>query len=199
MARTADPMAKSNLLRAARSEFAASGLAGARVEDIAKKASLAKGSFYLHFKSKDEAFLHIVDGFFAELGTLAASCAPNLAKIDSPADALKFFRVQDERILTFLWDNRDIVRMVHSSGDSRYAHILEAFLDAQSANTLANVQELQRKGVYRNDVDPDVIARIITGGWHEMSRRLTQLKTRPDLAGWVDTFLKLFMEGLAPR
>src|SRR5688572_13794351 len=74
MARIGDPMVKGKLLKAARETFAQSGLAGARIEDIAKRASVAKGSFYLHFKSKEEAFLHVVNGFFMELSSMSEEC-----------------------------------------------------------------------------------------------------------------------------
>ena len=66
MSRPADPLAKSKLLRAAREEFSRAGVADARVEDIARRAGLSKGSFYLHFKSKEEAFQALLDHFLMD-------------------------------------------------------------------------------------------------------------------------------------
>jgi TetR/AcrR family fatty acid metabolism transcriptional regulator len=36
------------------------------VEDIAKKAGVAKGTLYLYFKNKDDIFINLVESFFAE-------------------------------------------------------------------------------------------------------------------------------------
>src|SRR5436190_21098584 len=102
-------MAKGKLLRAAREEFAASGLVGARVEDIARRAALAKGSFYLHFKSKEEAFLEVVNGFFGELAGMSTECRVVISQIKTVEE----FRVKlvesDLRVLEFCWTNRDVI------------------------------------------------------------------------------------------
>lgn len=47
---------KRRILAAARTEFAASGLAGARVDRIAESASANKRSIYVHFGPKEELF-----------------------------------------------------------------------------------------------------------------------------------------------
>ena len=199
MPRIADPLAKSRLLVAARSEFASAGLDAARVEDIAKRAGMAKGSFYLHFQNKQEAFLNVVDAFFADLGRMTEGCRATLADVHSPPDVFEFFRAQDLQILEFLWSNRDVLRMILDGSSPSYSHILDGFLDARASIAAGDIHELQRRGIYRADVDPDAVARIITGGYYNLSRRLTQLKVKPDLAALIDTILKLFLEGLLPR
>jgi len=45
--------------------FVARGLDGAKVEEISRRAGLAKGSFYRHFESKDDAFRFLIDCRFA--------------------------------------------------------------------------------------------------------------------------------------
>src|SRR4051794_27973484 len=55
VSRVADPKSKSALIRAAEEVFADRGIAGAKVEDIARSAGLSKGAFYLHFESKEAA------------------------------------------------------------------------------------------------------------------------------------------------
>ena len=56
MARPSDPNARMRLLEAARRIFIEHGLDRAKVEDITREAGLSKGAFYLHFKTKDDAF-----------------------------------------------------------------------------------------------------------------------------------------------
>lgn len=199
VARIADPLAKANLLRAARAEFASQGLSSARVEDIAKRAGLSKGSFYLHFENKEDAFLDIMDAFFADTARMTEGCRSSLADVKTAGEALAFFRTQDLQILEHLWANRDVLRIIVDGTSPAYSHVLDGFLDARSAIATEDIRRFQMRGIYRDDVDPDAVARIITGGYYNLSRRLTQLKTKPDLAALVDTVLKLFFEGLLPR
>lgn len=197
MARVADPMAKSKLLKAAREEFAASGLAGARVEDIAKRASLAKGSFYLHFKSKEEAFLDVVNQFFTDLARMTAECTIKMEHVTSVEQFRKKLVESDVQVFEFCWQNRDVVRVLHDSGHGQYEHLLTGFLDALSMMIEQNIGELQRRGLYRKDIDAKVVSWAITGAYNNLVRRMTKLKTKPDLDLWIDSITRLCTTGLA--
>ncbi|MGZ3427448.1 MAG: TetR family transcriptional regulator, partial [Polyangia bacterium] len=61
MARPPDPNAKIDLLRAAEAVFAERGLDHAKVGEITERAGHSKGSFYLHFENKEDAFRQIVE------------------------------------------------------------------------------------------------------------------------------------------
>ena len=64
MQRAISPNAKDDrrlrLLEAALDEFFERGFAAARMEDIAKRIDLSKGTVYLYFKSKDELFRALI-------------------------------------------------------------------------------------------------------------------------------------------
>lgn len=192
-------MAKAKLLKAAREEFAASGLAGARVEDIARRAALAKGSFYLHFKSKEEAFLHVVNQFFADLASLVGECQVHVDKIKSVAEFREKLAAADERILDFCWTNRDVIRVIHESGHGEYEYLLNGFLDTLFAMIECNVEQLQDRGLYRKDVDPKVAAWAIAGAYNNLVRQMTKLKARPDIASWVASMTHFCTAGLEKR
>lgn len=55
-----EPERRAQILRAARSVFIAKGYQIARVEDVAKQASLSKGAVYFYYGSKRELFLALV-------------------------------------------------------------------------------------------------------------------------------------------
>jgi len=175
------------------------GLSAARVEDIARRAGMAKGSFYLHFRNKEEAFMDIVDAFFAETARLADTCRGNLASVKTAADAFAAFRSQDLVLLGFLWENRDVLKMILDGTSPTYSHVLDGFLDSRAQMATDDIRELQSRGLYRGDVDPNIVARIITGGYYNIARQLTQLKTKPDLSALIDTVQKIFLEGLLAR
>src|SRR6478735_6704670 len=48
------------ILAAALDEFAVRGFAATRLDDIAARAGVAKGTIYLHFKDKEQLFLELV-------------------------------------------------------------------------------------------------------------------------------------------
>jgi AcrR family transcriptional regulator len=55
------------LLDAARAEFAAKGLMGARVDEIARQAGLNKQLVYHYFGSKDDLYLTVLERVYAEI------------------------------------------------------------------------------------------------------------------------------------
>jgi len=52
---------RENLIAAALEEFLAQGFQAARIEDIARRAGIGKGSVYLHFANKEELFAAVVE------------------------------------------------------------------------------------------------------------------------------------------
>lgn len=58
---------RQRLLSAARKVFANTGVANATISQIAKTADLGFGTFYLHFQTKEEAYLAVINEGFAEL------------------------------------------------------------------------------------------------------------------------------------
>jgi AcrR family transcriptional regulator len=58
------------LLRAALACFEANGYEAATIEEIARRAKVAVGAFYLHFRSKRQALLVLMDALLAELATV---------------------------------------------------------------------------------------------------------------------------------
>ena len=65
------------ILAAAKDEFVAKGFAAARVEDIAKRAGVAKGTVYLHFPDKEQLFGEVISAHMVPIterirGSLAA-------------------------------------------------------------------------------------------------------------------------------
>ena len=63
-----DPAAtRKKLLTAARREFAASGLAGARVDEIAARAGVNKQLVYHYFGDKDALYLAVLEWVYEEI------------------------------------------------------------------------------------------------------------------------------------
>ena len=69
---------RARLLASGRLLFAMHGLHGVTTHDIARRAEVASGTFYLHFKNKREVFREIVDGSVSELMTRTPHLPPAL-------------------------------------------------------------------------------------------------------------------------
>jgi TetR/AcrR family transcriptional regulator, transcriptional repressor for nem operon len=97
---TTDPRheSKTKLLDAALQAVRAKGYAAATVDDICKQAGVTKGSFFHHFKSKDELALAAIDHWVAMTGSFFASAPYQLAK--DPLDRLLGYVDFRESILT---------------------------------------------------------------------------------------------------
>jgi TetR/AcrR family transcriptional regulator len=69
-ARRRDPQgSREALLKAARHEFARKGLAGARVDEIARRAGVNKQLVYHHFGDKDALYLAVLEWIYEEIRT----------------------------------------------------------------------------------------------------------------------------------
>jgi TetR/AcrR family transcriptional repressor of nem operon len=80
---------KTRLLDAALHVIRAKGYSATRVEDICEAASLTKGSFFHHFKSKEDLALAAADYWSARTSALFAAAAYNdAAALPDPVDRL---------------------------------------------------------------------------------------------------------------
>ena len=71
------PDRPAEIIAAALLVFAEKGFAAAKLDDIAARAGVSKGSLYLYFATKEELFRAVVD----------KALAPNLANVQAAADA----------------------------------------------------------------------------------------------------------------
>ena len=195
MSRTADPTAKITLLRAAEQVFAERGLAGAKVEEIARRAGVSKGAFYLHFESKEEALKQLVESFLARCQSFFAPPSDYPGLPEDPVELLDFTLERDVQIYEFLWQNRAFLRILPScQGD--YDYLLVAFRAEIAVTTREWVDHWRREGIFRDDVDADLAATLMGGAYNELSLRLIGMERRPPLEAWLrfalETFFRAF-------
>lgn len=191
MSRTADPKAKIMLLRAAEEVFAERGLASAKVEEIARRAGVSKGAFYLHFESKEAALKQLVEAFLARCHSYFAppSAYPDLP--EEPADLLDFSLERDVRIYEFLWKNRAFLRILPTC-QGVHDYLVLTFRAEIAVTTREWVDHLRREGIYRNDIDADLASTLIGGAYHELSMRMLVEEKRPPLEEWLEFAMETF-------
>ena len=81
---------KRNLLEAARILFSQKGISKTSISEIAQAAKVAKGTFYLYFKDKDELLEHLILQISRNIVTLAYEHAEQLRTDDITENVIIF-------------------------------------------------------------------------------------------------------------
>jgi AcrR family transcriptional regulator len=216
MSRPADPHAREALVSAARAEFARRGLRGARIEDITAACGLSKGSFYLHFESKEALFKELVDALMSELGgcnhgrlqTVETFLAENgpLTPEDFRAQTERFRRwdaielANDLRSLEIMWRYRDVMDvLITGCQGTPFERTVWQMVDAEQARIAENLRRFQQTGCLRSDVEPDLFGAMVIGTYLLVGKRMASARSKPDLASMARGLQKLIREGSLPR
>src|SRR5262249_15875694 len=125
------------IVEAAMEEFVARGFAATRLDDIAKRAGVAKGTIYLHFKDKESMFRERIRPRIVPLvGRLQSSPPPS----GSIRDALEgFARAFIEEVATTR--RGDIVRLIIAEGP-RFPAIADFYYREVISRGLAGMRAL---------------------------------------------------------
>lgn len=172
--RKRDPEAtRARILNAAKQEFAARGLGGARIDDIATRAGANKRMIYYYFESKERLFQAVLEE--AYLGIRQAERGLELDHLE-PRAAL-------ETLVRFTWtyylDNPEFIALVNSANLHRARHLTESEPVRQSSRGLVGMVRsiLDRgvaKGVFRDGIDPVQLNITIAAiGFYYLTNRFT--------------------------
>jgi AcrR family transcriptional regulator len=181
MSRPSDPHAKSRLLEAAERVFCEKGLDRAKVEDITTLAGLSKGAFYLHFDSKGDAFKELLSGVLAQVQMRIDGCGPPSLE-HGLEQALETWLERDVELFEFVWKNRALMRITLEGGRSAdYQQMIEHFASYAQTETEGLLRQGIAAGLYRKDLDVEVAAAFIAGGYDRFARQLVRESKKPDL------------------
>lgn len=196
MSRTADPTTRISLLRAAEEIFARKGLDATKVEEIAKQAGVSKGAFYLHFETKEEIFLHVVEAFLARCGSMLRSPAAAHELPERAEDLVDCGVEETVELYEFLWQNRAIMAILQTC-TGEHAYLLEAFRKDLHANTKAWIELFMARGLYRADLDPNLVATLLVGAHNELATAMLASEKKPPLRDWLLATHRFFYFGLS--
>jgi TetR/AcrR family fatty acid metabolism transcriptional regulator len=184
------------ILRAATRVFARNGYFNSKVADIASEAGIADGTVYLYFKSKEEILHSIFDRSVEEA---ISEGRKQMETINDPREKLRrIAHLHLER----LGADRDlaIVFQVELRSSTKF---MEEFSAAGFAEYLglirAAVEEGQRAGVFRKELNAKVVAKILFGALDEMATNWILSQRRYKLAPMADQVLDIFLHGVSAR
>jgi AcrR family transcriptional regulator len=143
------------ILHAALDEFAARGFAAARLDDVAKRAGVAKGTIYLHFRDKEALFQEIVRSLMGPfVGTLEGVFAADIP-LRAIADQIVELFVRE----VFGTRRKDIIRLIMTEGP-RFPKLAEFYYREVLSRVLAGARARLRRAVERGEISHAALARF---------------------------------------
>ncbi len=163
------------ILNAAKQVFAMEGFYNSKVLEIAREAHVADGTIYLYFKNKDDILISL---FEEEIIRIIKTVRTELEGIIDPRQKLIKFcdnhlsivetdRALAEVIQVELRQSNKFMREYKNKNFLAYLNII--------ADIVAQGQQL---GVFRDELKPELCARIIFGSLDELSTYLVTAKRK---------------------
>lgn len=143
------------ITQAALDEFTARGFAATRLDDVAKRAGVAKGTIYLHFKDKDALFQELV----------RTALLPLIEQLTRAPEAGGSARAMLERFAeTFIREvagtrRADILRLIIAEGP-RFPTLAEFYYREVVSRGLAGMTRLIEYGIARGEIRNEALARF---------------------------------------
>ena len=190
-ARTAKAAARRDaILDAALDEFSAKGFASARLEDVAKRAGIAKGTIYLYFADKETLFQELI----------RAKMVPVVGSIElALATGLPLRAIIEQAIEIFVRDvygtrRREVIRLLISEGP-RFPAVAEFYYREVLSRLLKALRGTLRNAHERGELKSDALVRfpmllgapgIIAIVWSGLFDRFEPLDVRELLRAHMD-------------
>ena len=143
------------IVEAAMDEFIARGFAATRLDDVAKRAGVAKGTLYLHFKDKESMFEELI----------RTAIVPLIGRMHAPPpiggsvrDAVEgFARAFIQEVASTR--RGDIVRLIVAEGP-RFPSIADFYYREVVSRGLAGMRALIELGIARGEIKQKELARF---------------------------------------
>jgi AcrR family transcriptional regulator len=177
------------ILAAALDEFSSRGFEAARLDDVAKRAGVAKGTIYLYFRDKESLFQELIRAMLTPLiGTIEA-----LGADDVPMSVLTEQLV--ELFVREVYETRrkDVIRLIITEG-RRFPKLAEFYYREVLSRIIGAVRALLRRAAARGEVPealaefPQIIAApgLVAIIWSGLFDRFEPLDVRKMMKTHVD-------------
>ncbi len=181
------------ILSAALDEFSASGFAAARLDDVARRAGVAKGTIYLYFADKETLFQELARSMLSPL----VGHIEKLATIDVPFPMLAD-RLADAFIENIIETRRkDVIRLILTEGQ-RFPSLAEFYHREVLSRVIAALRSVLSRAYERGElrhraliefpqllVAPGLVAIV----WNSLFQKIAPLDARKLLKAHLDILL----------
>ncbi|NPB08016.1 MAG: TetR/AcrR family transcriptional regulator [Aquificae bacterium] len=179
---------REKIVRAAREEFALRGYHGTQISHIVKRAGVARGTFYLYFKSKEELFKELLKSVVEDLRSLIRPLDPTKEPVSQVKENLR-------RVLEYALENEELTRIIlYRACEPEFAQPLQDFFTEVTQMVKGSLEKGIRMGLLREH-DPGVVARVVVGGVKEVVKGLLEGEKK-DPYGVAERLVEFSMGGL---
>ena len=143
------------IIDAALDEFIARGFTATRLDDVARRAGVAKGTIYLHFKDKESMFEELIRTAIVPLIGRLASPPPPGASVRGALEGFARTFIQEVAGTR----RGDIVRLIVAEGP-RFPGIADFYYREVISRGLAGMRALIELGIARGEISQPDLARF---------------------------------------
>ena len=143
------------ILAAALEEFSASGFAATRLDDVARRAGVAKGTIYLHFADKETLFQELVR---LELSPVVGALV-HASHADIPVRQFAEQLIEVFVREIFGTRRKDVIRLIISEGP-RFPKLAEFYYREVVSRVMEAVRGLIGRAIERGELKDDALVRF---------------------------------------
>jgi AcrR family transcriptional regulator len=181
------------ILAAALEEFSARGFEATRLDDVARRAGVAKGTIYLYFRDKESLFQELIRTMLTPLvGTIEALGAADLP-VSLLADQIVELFVRE----VYETRRKDVIRLMIAEG-RRFPKLAEFYYREVLSRIIAAMRAVLRRAAARGEVPaglvdfPQIIAApgLVAIIWSGLFERFEPLDVRAMMKTHVELLFK---------
>lgn len=143
------------ILAAALEEFSANGFAATRLDDVARRAEVAKGTIYLHFADKEALFQELISSQLSPV----VGMLERAAHADVPLRALADRLIEVFAREIYGTRRKDVIRLIITEG-ARFPKLAEFYYREVLARVMSAIRSVLRRAVERGELKQDALVRF---------------------------------------
>ena len=135
------------IVAAALAEFCARGFAAARLDDVARRAGVAKGTIYLHFEDKEALFREIISTMVVPLIAALEALSPQERPIRAVLQSFADMFIRE----IYATERRNVLRLIMTEGP-RFPQLAEFYYRNVVERALAVMRGLLKRALERGEI-----------------------------------------------
>jgi AcrR family transcriptional regulator len=181
------------ILAAALDEFSARGFAATRLDDVARRAKVAKGTIYLHFADKETLFQELIRRELSPVVGILEHASQADISAHQLAERLTEVFVRE----VFGTRRKDVVRLIISEGP-RFPKLAEFYYREVISRVMEAIRAILRRAIEQGELKDDTLLRfpqllaapgVVAIVWNGLFDRFEPLDVRALMRAQFDLIL----------
>jgi len=184
---------KEKILLAAAKVFSKNGFYNSTITKIAKEAGVADGTIYNYFKNKDDLLIQL---FEESMKIIISTLNEKLSKTDDPVEKLKIYINHHFELANDFPELAEVIQIELRQS----AKFMKEYKNAPFLSFINIARDIiiegQEKGVFKKELNPNVVKRIVFGTLDEIALHWILKGRRYDLLPVANDIQEVFLSGL---